>query len=294
MPSLKKLRRRLRTVESTKTITRAMRSVAASKMRKTQDQRTKTKPYVDHLQKLVANVLQNTSLEGQPLLEEREGKKKLFLVIASDRGLCGAFNATINDFAEEEYLQYKDQGAAVFTVGKRAHSHFTKLGAKVVGTENELRGNVVIPKIIDVNRQLQQLFLSGEFDRVELLYNHAITAMTYRPKHEILLPLQPDELLKEVGEEEEKPLWEKEYIFEPEPKALLGQLLPKFVETKILFTIIDALTAEHQARQMAMSTANENCMELMDSLTLELNKARQTMITKELLEIVGGAEALKG
>lgn len=298
MPSLKQLRRRIRTVASTKLITRAMRSVAASKMRKTHDRRTKVKPYVEKLQSLVAKVLRNASLDEQPLLEKRKNNKRLFLVFTSDRGLCGAFNASILRYAENLYNTAKSEGAGLYTIGRRAHSYFTKRAANIVGFNTLFAGNIDVPEILKVSREIQKLFLDGQYDSVELVYNHALTAIVYRPKHEVLLPLQSEELLASLGknekEEEKKEYWTSEYIFEPDAHTLLGALLPQFVETKILFTFIDAFAAEHQARMMAMTTANENCIELMDSLTLQLNKARQATITKELLEIVSGAEALKG
>lgn len=296
MPSLKQLRRRLRTVTSTKLITRAMRSVAASKLRKTQDRRIKAKPYVDQLQALVAHVLKNVSLEGQPLLQKRESNKRLFVVFSSDRGLCGAFNATICRYVEEIYdqAQNEQEEVGLYIIGKRAHSYFKKHKANIVGSNTGFGGDINVPQILKVAQEIRDKFLQGEFDQVELIYNHSLTAMIYRPRHEVFLPLQPEELLSSLGQEEEEELWKSEYIFEPDPKTLLAELLPKFVETKILYTFIDAFSAEHQARMLAMTTANENCSELMDNLTLELNKARQAIITKELLEIVGGAEALRG
>jgi F-type H+-transporting ATPase subunit gamma len=296
MPSLKQLRRRLRTVSSTKLITRAMRSVAASKMRKTQDRRQSAKPYVERLQSLVAHVLESASLEGQPLLEKREGGKRLFLVFSSDRGLCGAFNATVCRFAEEVYNQAGDAQSAMYIIGRRAVSYFKKRQVNIVGVNTEFSGNVDTAMILKVSQEIQKLFLEGRFNSVEIIYNQAITAMAYRPRHDVLLPLQRDQLLASLGEKTEKDESRAavEYIFEPDAQTLLSELLPKFVETKILFTFIDAFAAEHQARMMAMTTANQNCMELMDALTLQLNKARQSTITKELLEIVGGAEALKG
>lgn len=294
MPSLKQLRRRLRTVTSTKLITRAMRSVAASKLRKTQDRRIKAKPYVNQLQSLVAQVLKNVSLEGQPLLQKRSTNKRLIVVFSSDRGLCGAFNATICRYVEELYSQANKDETSLYIVGKRAYSYFQKQKAQIAGHHIGFGGDIDVPQILKVAQDIQSRFLSGEVDQVELVYNHSLSAMIYRPRHEVFLPLQRDELLSSLGQQESEELWETDYIFEPDPKTLLGELLPKFVETKVLYTFIDAFSAEHQARMLAMTTANENCSELMDSLTLQANKARQGIITKELLEIVGGAEALRG
>jgi F-type H+-transporting ATPase subunit gamma len=291
MPSLKQLRQRLRTVNNTKMITRAMRSVAASKMRKTQDRRTQARPYVERLQALVAQVLNNVGSENQPLMEDRPVRKRLLVVFSSDRGLCGAFNATINRFALQTYEEKADK-TDFYIIGRRAVSFFKKREATIHRQYSDFMGNIDVPRIFEIAKDLQQLFTSGEYDQIELLYNHAITAMVYRPKREQLLPLDPKQLEDEIlRDSEEKHI---DYIFEPDPQWLLAGLLPKFVETKVFFTFIEAFAAEHQARRIAMSNANENCEEMLHDLTLELNKARQAMITKELLEIVGGAEALRG
>ncbi|MBI1389608.1 MAG: ATP synthase F1 subunit gamma [bacterium] len=290
MPSLKDLRRRLRSVKNTQMITRAMRSVAASKMRRTQDRRTKAKPYVDRLQRLIANLVGSVGSEGQPLLQQREIKRRLLVVISSDRGLCGAFNNTIIRYADD-YRKSLAEPNSLYIIGKRANSVFVRRGVNIVNAHIDFNGNVDVPRVLAIARELTELFLSGKFDSIELIHNQAINAMTYRPRREVLLPLKSDELApKSEGEEERQPL---DYIFEPDPQTLLKGLLPKYLETKLLFTVVDAFATEHQARMMAMTTANLNCRELIDSLTLQINKARQASITKEILEIVGGANALE-
>jgi F-type H+-transporting ATPase subunit gamma len=288
MPSLKNLRRRIRTVQNTKLITRAMRSVSASKMRRTQERRTKAKPYVERLQALVANVVRAVGSEGQPLLEQRERQRRLLVVFSSDRGLSGAFNAVISRYTLE-LLQNLPPDTGVYAIGRKTGDFLRKRGYPVLKTQVDFRGNIEVHRILEIAAELRDLFLSGEYDVIELVYNRAITALTYKPVREPFLPLDPKELDRLTEKEEAL-----DYIFEPDPATLLRELLPKFVETKILFTFVDAFAAEHQARMMAMTTANENCNELITSLTLQMNKARQAAITKEILEIVGGAEALKG
>ncbi|MEW6239140.1 MAG: ATP synthase F1 subunit gamma [Candidatus Omnitrophota bacterium] len=291
MPSLKQLRRRIRTVDNTKLITRAMRSVAASKMRRTHERRARAKAYTERLQALIARVAGSVGGEGQPLMERRDREKRLLVVFSSDRGLCGAFNAVIIRHANDR-LHSLPAGTGIYAVGKRAADFFRKHGAQIVGSHSDFRGNIDIPRILAIAKELQELFLRKEYDVIELIFNHAVTAMTYRPKMETLLPLNQEDLLRSLGEKAAgKPI---DYIFEPDAQTVLAQLLPKYLETKVLFTFVNAFAAEHQARMMAMTTANDNCNELLDSLTLQLNKARQSSITKELLEIVSGAEALKG
>ncbi len=292
MPSLKHLRRRLRTVNNTKLITRAMRSVAASKMRKTQSRRDQIKPYATHLQKLVANVVRSVGSEGQPFMQQRQEGKRLIVVISSDRGMCGAFNNTVIRYTED-YLKSLSDEYEIYAVGKRAGDYFRKNGFSVMKTQVDFRGNIVLERILEIAQELKTAFLTGGFNRIELIYNRAITAMAYRPHREHFLPLKEEELFAGLGKEV-RSSHVMDYIFEPDAKTLLGELLPKYVETKVFYTFVDAFSAEHQARMLAMSTANENCVELIGTLTLQMNKARQAAITKEILEIVGGAEALKG
>ncbi len=292
MASLKDLRRRIRSTNNIKTITRAMRSVATTKMRRTQDRRTKAKPYVDRLRNLVARIVRSVGSEGQPLLEKRESENKLVVVFSSDRGLCGAFNTNILRFAEN-YLNENPSVNDLYVVGKKAETYFRKRGYNIIQSQLDFRGNIDVPRILEIARELKDLFLQRNCDQIELIYNWAASSMASRPKRDLFLPLDPNELadVKAEGDEEEETL---QYIFEPDPKTLLSHLLPKFVETKLLFVFIDTFVAEHQARMLAMKNANDNCNELLDSLTLQMNKERQAAITKEILEIVGGAEALKG
>ena len=292
MPSLKDLRRRIRSVNNTKLITRAMRSVAASKMRKTQDRRDKIKPFAERLQEIVVRVIKSVGSEGQPLKAQHDTDKRLLVIFSSDRGLCGAFNNTIIRYASDYAKTYGPSGADLYIIGNRAHSYFKKREFTIVRHHTDFAGNIDTQRILDIARDLKDLFLEGQYNQVELIFNHAVSAMTYRPSRLHFLPLSEEELTTSTGDAEAAE--DTDYIFEPDPKTLLSELLPKYVETKIYFTFVDAFATEHQARMLAMSAANENCIELLDALTLQMNKARQTAITKEILEIVGGAEALKG
>ncbi|MBN2328420.1 MAG: ATP synthase F1 subunit gamma [Candidatus Omnitrophica bacterium] len=291
MPSLKHLRRRLRTVNSTKLITRAMRSVAASKMRRTQDRRDQIKPYANRLQKMVAHAAQSVGGEDQPLMQMRDDGKRLVVVVSSDSGLCGAFNNTVIRYAED-YVRSLSEEYEMYIIGKRAGSYFRKHGYPVKRALVDFKGNIVLDRILEAANEIKAAFLDEGFKAVDLIHNRAITAMAYKPQRERFLPLQEEELYSGLEEGASAPLLD--YIFEPDAKTLLGELLPKFVETKIYYMFVDAFAAEHQARMLAMTTANENCIELIDALTLQMNKARQAAITTEITEIVGGAEALKG
>ncbi|HOJ62187.1 MAG TPA: ATP synthase F1 subunit gamma [bacterium] len=292
MPSSKHLRRRIRTVNNTKLITRAMRSVSASKMHRAQEHRGRIKPYAERLQQLVAEMVGSVGGEGQPLMQRRETGRRLIVLFSSDRGLCGSFNHSVHRYAAD-YADSLSGGFAFYAIGARAQKFLEKQGYPVVRGQRDFRGNIDLPRILEIARDIQDLFLHGGFNEVELIYNQAITAMAYRVKREMFLPLDEQSMLVKA-KRDHPPQDRLEYIFEPDPRTILNQILPLYVETQIFYSFTDAFMAEHQARMMAMTTANQNCEELMDALTLQLNKARQTAITTEILEIVGGAEALKG
>ncbi|RJP18203.1 MAG: ATP synthase F1 subunit gamma [Candidatus Omnitrophota bacterium] len=293
MPSLKHLRRRLRTVSNTKLITRAMRSVSASKMRRAHERRDNARPYTTQLRNLVAQLVEHTGVEGQPLANKRDVKKRLVLIFSADRGLCGAFNATVIRFAQDYLHSLSTEQTALYIVGRRAFEHFRKREWTIDKSHNDFLGNVDVPRILNIAGELSDAFLRGDYDEIEMIHNQAITAMSYKTIRERFLPLEEEELVAPLKARDRTGM-NLDYIFEPDPKTLLSQYLPMLVKTKLLNSFVNAFAAEHQARMIAMTTANENCEELMDSLTLQLNKARQASITKELLEIVSGAEALKG
>lgn len=188
MPSLKALRRRVRTVKNTQLITRAMRSVAATKMRRTQDRRERANPYVRRLQELVASAIASAGVEGQPLLEERKTDRRLIVIFSSDRGLCGAFNNSICRFGDEA-LRNLPADTGLYVIGKRAGDYFRKRGRNPIQTQIDFGGNIDLSRILEIARELRDFFLSGEYDRVELIYNRAISALAYRPARELFLQI---------------------------------------------------------------------------------------------------------
>ena len=292
MLSLKQLRRRLRTVHNTKLITRAMRSVSASKMRKAQDRRSKAKPYADHLEALVARLVSAAGMEGQPLAAVRPVHKRLVVLFASDRGLCGAYNNSICRFGEE-FLRLENRAETdLYLIGRRANDFFRKRGYSIAKAHTDFRGNMDTPRVLEIARELHDAFCAGTYDEILMIHHIAISGIVYRPKKEVLLPLKAEELLRKA--EVMKTHFKVDYLFEPDAVTVLAGVLPKYVETKVIYSFLDTLSAEHQARMLAMTTANNNCEELIGTLTLQINKARQSQITKELLEIVSGADALAG
>ncbi len=288
MRTLRALRRRIRTVDNTKQITRAMKSVSASKMRRTEGHLTAGQPYARSMQELVTQLLTTAGQISHPLVVSRPVARRMVIVVTADRGLCGAFNASIirrvEDFLDENRLVPID----LFCIGKRGRDYFRRHGCSIVAEYIDLSGRVDVGRIKTITRDITDRFLDGRTDEVYLAYNKFISVTTYRPIVTKFLPVEPGE------RPADKIVRHVEYIFEPDVHTILESMLPRYLNSRMYITLAEAFTAEHSARMIAMSTASDNCEELIRTLTLEMNKARQASITKELLEIVSGAEALKG
>ncbi|MFH1739868.1 MAG: ATP synthase F1 subunit gamma [bacterium] len=289
MPSLKALRNRIRTVDNTKQITRAMKTVAASKMRRTEESLRAGRPYAQCLEELVARLVSAAGEITHPFVVHRPVERSLVVVVTADRGLCGAFNGNIIRRAEV-FLQKMNAGAVdLICVGKKGRDYFRRQDRHIVAEYVDLGGKLDVARIRGLTDDIIRRFLDGEADEIFLVYNTYVSVVTYRPKVVKFLPLEAESLGAGVTIE---PM---DYIFEPNASSILENILPRYLNSKMYITLAETFTAEHSARMVAMGTANDNCEELLDTLTLDLNKARQASITKELLEIVGGAEvALKG
>ena len=291
MPSLKAIRRRIRTVDSTKQITRAMKTVSASKMRRSLERMEAAKPYAGKLREIVTRLV--AAVGGSvkhPFLETREDVGRiLLLIVTADRGLCGAFNTTLIR-AAEEFIRGSSIPVDLICIGKKGRDYFRRHSdCEIVAEYPDLRGNLDLATINEITQLAVNRFLAGEADEVKLLFNSYINAITYRPKVDPFLPIDPSQLHAGDG-----PAADREYIFEPDTASVFAEILPKQILSQVYLRLAEAFTAEHSARMIAMTNANDNCEDLLKTLTLDMNKARQAAITKELLEIVSGAEALKG
>jgi len=290
---LRVLKRRVRSVKNTMQMTRAMSMVAAAKLRRTQAIRDASRPYAEKLRALLARVAESLSDEfAHPLFTMREEKRILLVVFTGDRGLCGAFNANIIREAEQFLARWGKDGAELCCVGRKGRDYFRKRGWNVTKEVVNLRGRVNLDAARDIAAEARARFERAEVDAVYLCYNALVTAMTYRERIEKFLPLDPAAM--GLGKDEGAVSRGVEYIFEPSRKEVFEQLLPRYCESRLYETMAEALTAEHSARMISMNNASNNCEDLIDSLTLRMNKARQASITKEILDIVGGAEAVKG
>lgn len=285
MPSLKAIRKRISSVKSTQQITKAMKMVAAAKLRRAQDAAVQARPYSEKLEGMVAHLLQRVDSGSHPLMRVPDTQERcLVLVVSSDRGLCGGYNANL--LREVDEWVADQPGDFVFTtVGSKGVDHLKRHEREIDGTNAMPTAQEAGPIARDLGRILQNAYLSGEVDRVVVAYSAFKSTMTQTPTVEQLLPLQHHD-------EPEGHAAGHEYVFEPNPNEIIGYLLPRLVEVRILHALLEAGASELAARMTAMDSATRNASEMIDRLTLQMNRARQAQITTELMEIISGAEAL--
>ena len=286
MANLKEIRNRITSVSSTMQITSAMKMVSAAKLKKAQDAITAMRPYAEKLTELLQNL--SSTLEGEvggSFTTQREVKKVLIVAVTSNRGLCGAFNSNV--IKEVKVISEKFQGAQVdvFAIGKKGNDTLKKTH-NVIENQSSVFDNLTFDNVAAIAQELTDKFVSGEYDRIEVVYNQFKNAATQIIKAEQFLPLAPIK--------SDKPVTTGDYIFEPSKEEIVLTLIPKSLKTQLYKSIRDSFASEHGARMTAMHKATDNATELRNQLKLTYNKARQAAITNEILEIVGGAEALKG
>ncbi|ESU21975.1 ATP synthase subunit gamma [Flavobacterium cauense R2A-7] len=284
MANLKEIRNRITSVSSTMQITSAMKMVSAAKLKKAQDAITAMRPYAEKLTELIQNL--SASLEGDfagKYTDQREVKKVLLVVVTSNRGLCGAFNANVlKQVKNLSETTYAGKQVGVFAIGKKAHDALVKTNY-VVANRSDIFDDLTFDNAAHVAEALTHLFVDGEYDKIELVYNQFKNAATQIVVTEQFLPLAPIE---------SKAVTTSDYIFEPSKEEIVLTLIPKSLKTQLYKAVRDSFAAEHGARMTAMHKATDNATELRNQLKLTYNKARQAAITNEILEIVGGAEAL--
>ena len=287
MANLKEIRSRIASVSSTMQITSAMKMVSAAKLKKAQDAITAMRPYADKLTELLQNLSANLDGDGGSAYSEvREVNRVLVVAISSNRGLCGAFNANIvKQCVSLSQSKYAGKQIDFITVGKKANDLLRKKHT-VVSNHNELYDNLNFESVALVAQALMDYYKEGKYDRIELVYNKFKNAATQIVTTEQFLPIQP--AASDVATDS------ADYLYEPSEADIVSQLIPKALKTQLYKAIRDSFASEHGARMTAMHKATDNAGELKNQLTLTYNKARQAAITNEILEIVGGAEALAG
>ncbi|HET7744148.1 MAG TPA: ATP synthase F1 subunit gamma [Gaiellaceae bacterium] len=294
MASVQDFKRRIRSVRNTRKITRALELVAAAKLRRAEQRITALRPYAETMNELIAGVGRAASSVRLPLLEQREEIESVALVpLTGDRGLAGAFNAQIlrRSFALERTLQAEGKTVRWVAVGKKGRSTLAFRRRELSGAYTDFADQPTYADAQAIAHRVSQLFTEREVDRVTLVYNTYVSPLTQRVTEQDVLPISPDVL--ETDEEERRDdALRGDFIFEPEPEEIMERLLPVYLETQIYRALLESAASFQGAQMTAMRNASKNAGELIDSLTLQMNRARQAEITQEILEVVAGAEAL--
>ena len=286
MPSLIDIRRRVRSVRNTQQITKAMKMISAARLRKAQERALAARPYATMLRQMLANVAeaasQNPDAGGHPLLAARPEKKILAVVVTADRGLAGGFNANLLKMAQRFVNEHKDAELSFELIGRKGRDYFRKRGERIAGEYLDMMRSLDVAYANKIADTIIERFSSGEADAVYLFVNEFKSVMAPTLTEMRLLPI---EVPKSQGS--------VDYIYEQKPEELLGTLLPRYIRLQVYRALLESVAAEHAARMVAMDAATKNAGDVIDKLTLLMNRVRQASITREIIEIVSGASALE-
>jgi F-type H+-transporting ATPase subunit gamma len=282
MASQREIRRRITAARNIKQITRAMQFVAASKLKRAQDSTLAARPYSEKIDEVLADLAAVLSGEEHPLLAKREGGRRLIVLVTSDRGLAGPFNTNTIRFAAREITSYSGDLAAV-TVGRKGRDAMRRARVPLVAHFDGFGDKPRFADVLPLARLITEEYLTGSSTRVDIIYSHFISTLTQRPTQDQLLPIVPAEDTEGIPGHQ--------FIFEPSPAAVLEQLLPRYVATRLFQAVLESKASEESSRMVAMKNATENADELIDDYTLAYNKVRQANITREMIEIATGAQA---
>jgi F-type H+-transporting ATPase subunit gamma len=282
MATAKDIRRRIRTVKSIEKITSAMKMVAAARLKKAQARAESARPYAEKMREVMRNLARSAGEVNHPLLDSREEKNVAYVIVGAERGLAGSFNVNVMNHAVHELAQREPQTVQVYLVGKKSVAFFRRKPYDIIGRLEGVGTEVSFLDAHNITRELRSMFQRGEIDAVYLIYAKFVNATRQEPTTVRLLPMAAPEADQQPPEE---------FIFEPDAEKLLGDLLPRYLDTQMYQALVESQASEQGARMTAMSAATKNAGEMIDTLTLAYNKARQAAITKEITEIVSGAEA---
>jgi F-type H+-transporting ATPase subunit gamma len=290
MATLRDIRRRIRSVESTQKITRAMKLVAAAKLRRAQERIVSARPYAVKMAELLSSLVRRAEGEAHPLLVRRPAARKRLVIITADKGLCGAFNSNILRASLAFLREQGETSVTLVVVGKKARDFYRRRQYEIKSEMLGFFDRLAYSHAQELAGGLMQEYLSGEVDEVHLIYNEFRSVAVQRVKREQLLPIESAESAEGQSGAE---IAAGDYIYEPSPEAILAALLPRHVTTQVYRALMESVAGEYGARMTAMEAATKNAKEMISVLSIQYNKARQERITKELLDIVGGAEALR-
>ena len=298
MPTLRDLRRRIKSVQGTQQITKAMEMVSAAKLRKAQTKLESSRPYASKMQAMLDNLTQRTVSLSHPLFEKREVKKVGLVVITADRGLCGSYNHNVIHQADKFLKKYDKDKIALITIGKKGYTYYLKRPWEIKLKYPDLGGNLIWTQVKNITNQLVNLFLFSEVDEIYFIFTKFLSAVSYKVTTEKFLNIESQVSRQKAGSasggKAEGGETYVDYIFEPDPQSIFGNLLPNYCMTRVQMVLAESFASEHGSRMISMGAATKNAEEMIEHLTLVMNKLRQATITKEMLEITTGAEALKG
>ena len=283
MASLKDIRDRIKSVKSIQKVTSAMKMVAAAKVRKAQEKMEQARPYTSALEETINHILPDVSRGDLDLLNVRKIRRKAYVIVSADRGLAGGFNSNIIKVSEKEIAEFGKENVDLFCIGKKARDHFKRRDYKIVESHIDFWSELNFENAMMIGRSAIEHFTSGKVDEIHVIYNYFVNMAQQEIKSEVLLPLS----YSDEGFEE------KDRLYEPSKEVLVNSLVPRHLNIQIWKYLLESYASEQAARMMAMENATTNAGDMIKSLTLEFNKARQAAITTEMLEIVSGAEALK-
>ncbi len=283
MANLLDIRRRIRSVKNTEQITKAMKTVSAAKLRRAQERMFAARPYADQLRTILGNLSARVEDLRHPLLEVRPEKRILMVVVTADRGLCGAFNSNISKAAQDFLKTNREKNAELMAVGRKGRDYFRLRGATIAEEHIGVFAKLDFEHARTIGERIVELYSAAETDAVYLAYNEFKSVLQQRIVIERLLPLGSDELEVEASR--------VDYIYEQPPQEIFNRLLPQYVDVQVHRALLESAASEHGARMTAMDTASRNAGEMIDTLTLNMNRIRQAAITRELIEVVSGASA---
>jgi F-type H+-transporting ATPase subunit gamma len=284
VPSQREIRRRIASVRNIKQITRAMQFVAASKLKRAQDGTLQSRPYADKIDEVLSDLAAVLGGEDHPLLAKREGGTRAIVLITTDRGLAGSLNTNTIRFASEQITTNEGEDLKLITVGRKGHAAMRRARLPIAATFEGFGDRPNFASVIPLSRLLTDDYLAGTYSTIDLIYPRFHSTLVQRPVLDRLLPVEP------TGDTQGIP--GHQFIFEPNPDEVLRQLMPRYVATRVFQAVLELTASEQSARMVAMKNATENAQELIDDLTLTYNKVRQTNITREMIEIATGAQAI--
>ncbi|MTI83595.1 MAG: F0F1 ATP synthase subunit gamma [Firmicutes bacterium] len=289
MASLRDLRRRIKSIEKTKQVTKAMKAVSAAKMRRAQEDVLAARPFARRVRDVLGRVGSASVGMQHPLLTVREPKKVAYVVVTADRGLCGGFNTNIIRKAAEDMKRHQD--VELICLGRKSLNYFKRREYNIAREYIGVGENADLSLARELATYVSEKYVAEDYDEVYLVYSEFVNVLVQKPIVQKLLPVEPPE--GKGGEEAEAKGGKVEYIFEPDVESMLAQLIPMYVENSVFQCLLELKAGEHSARMTAMDSATSNANDMIENLTLSLNRARQAAITKEISEIVGGSAALE-